>query len=84
MYVFRAIDFSRAMARIGKYLGYRVTVVDARPIFATKQRIPDADEVIVAWPDEDLRTDAPNQRDRRDRRRPADRGGRAEDCVAVR
>lgn len=54
MYVFGAIDFSRAMARIGKYLGYRVTVVDARPIFATKQRIPDADEVVVAWPDEFL------------------------------
>jgi xanthine dehydrogenase accessory factor len=54
MYVFGAIDFSRAMARIGKYLGYRVTVIDARPIFATKQRIPDADEVIVAWPDDFL------------------------------
>ena len=54
MYVFGAIDFSRAMARIGKYLGYRVTVIDARPVFATKQRIPDADEIVVAWPDEFL------------------------------
>jgi xanthine dehydrogenase accessory factor len=54
MYVFGAIDFSRAMARLGKYLGYRVTVVDARPIFATKARVPDADDVIVAWPDEFL------------------------------
>ena len=54
MYVFGAIDFSRAMARIGKYLGYRVTVVDARPVFATTQRVPDADEVVVAWPDEFL------------------------------
>jgi xanthine dehydrogenase accessory factor len=52
MYVFGAIDFSRAVARIGKYLGYVVTVIDARPIFATKARIPDADEVVVAWPDE--------------------------------
>jgi xanthine dehydrogenase accessory factor len=51
MYIFGAIDFSRAMARIGKYLGYMVTVVDARPIFATKQRVPDADDVVVAWPD---------------------------------
>jgi xanthine dehydrogenase accessory factor len=42
------------MARIGKYLGYRVTVVDARPVFATAQRIPDADKVVVAWPDEFL------------------------------
>jgi len=54
MYVFGAIDFSRAMARIGKYLGYRVTVVDARPVFATRVRLPDADEVVVAWPDEFL------------------------------
>jgi xanthine dehydrogenase accessory factor len=54
MYVFGAIDFSRAMARLGKYLGYRVTVIDARPVFATKARIPDADEVVVAWPDEFL------------------------------
>jgi xanthine dehydrogenase accessory factor len=54
MYVFGAIDFSRAMARIGKYLGYRVTVIDARPVFATKARVPDADEVVVAWPDDFL------------------------------
>lgn len=54
MYVFGAIDFSRAMATIGKFLGYRVTVVDARPVFATKTRIPDADEIVVAWPDEFL------------------------------
>ena len=56
MYVFGAIDFSRAMARIGKYLGYTVTVVDARPVFATKARVPDADEVVVAWPDTFLET----------------------------
>jgi xanthine dehydrogenase accessory factor len=55
MYIFGAIDFSRAMARIGKYLGYEVTVVDARPIFATAARIPDADRVVVAWPDVFLR-----------------------------
>jgi xanthine dehydrogenase accessory factor len=54
MYIFGAIDFSRAMARIGKYLGYRVTVVDARPIFATEERIPDADAVVVSWPDDFL------------------------------
>jgi xanthine dehydrogenase accessory factor len=46
------------MATLGKYLGYRVTVVDARPVFATRERVPDADEVVVAWPDEFLR-DAP-------------------------
>ena len=55
LYIFGAIDFSRAMATMGKYLGYRVTVVDARPVFATKARVPDADEVVVEWPDEFLR-----------------------------
>jgi xanthine dehydrogenase accessory factor len=56
MFVFGAIDFSRAMASIGKFMGYRVTVIDARPVFATKARIPDADEIVVAWPDEFLAT----------------------------
>lgn len=56
MYIFGAIDFSRAMARIGKYLGFTVTVIDARPIFATKARLPDADRVVVSWPDEFLTT----------------------------
>jgi xanthine dehydrogenase accessory factor len=56
MYIFGAIDFSRAMARLGKYMGYHVVVVDARPIFATKQRIPDADEIVVTWPDEYLKS----------------------------
>ena len=50
MLVFGAIDFAAAVARIGKYLGYRVTVCDARPIFATEKRFPEADEVICEWP----------------------------------
>ena len=50
MIVFGAIDFASAVARIGSFLGYRVTVCDARPIFATHRRFPDADEVIVDWP----------------------------------
>jgi xanthine dehydrogenase accessory factor len=50
MLVFGAIDFAAAVARIGKYLGYRVTVCDARPIFATEKRFPDADEVVCEWP----------------------------------
>ena len=50
MIVFGAIDFAAAVARIGAFLGYRVTVCDARPTFATKKRFPEADEVIVAWP----------------------------------
>jgi xanthine dehydrogenase accessory factor len=50
MVVCGAIDFAAAVARIGVFLGYRVTVCDARPVFATKRRFPDADEVVVAWP----------------------------------
>jgi xanthine dehydrogenase accessory factor len=50
MLVFGAIDFAAAVARIGGFLGYRVTVCDARPVFATPKRFPDADEVIVDWP----------------------------------
>jgi xanthine dehydrogenase accessory factor len=50
MLVFGAIDFAAAVARAGKFLGYRVTVCDARPVFATHARFPDADEVVVEWP----------------------------------
>lgn len=50
MIVFGAIDFAAAVARIGSFLGYRVTVCDARPVFATTSRFPDADEVVVQWP----------------------------------
>lgn len=54
MYVFGAIDFAAAVARIGKLLGYRVTVCDPREKFATKKRFPEADEVVVRWPHEFL------------------------------
>ncbi|WP_048550586.1 XdhC family protein [Nostocoides japonicum] len=50
MLVFGAIDFAAACAKIGSFLGYRVTVCDARPVFATRSRFPDADEVVVDWP----------------------------------
>jgi xanthine dehydrogenase accessory factor len=50
MLVFGAIDFAAAVARVGSFLGYWVTVCDARPVFATRTRFPDADEVIVDWP----------------------------------
>ncbi|RIJ78206.1 XdhC/CoxI family protein [Nakamurella silvestris] len=50
MLVFGAIDFAAALARIGSFLGYRVTVCDARPVFATAKRFPLADEVVVDWP----------------------------------
>ncbi len=50
MIVFGAIDFAAAMAGIGKFLGYHVTVCDARPIFATSKRFPEVDELVVQWP----------------------------------
>jgi xanthine dehydrogenase accessory factor len=50
MLVFGAIDFAAALVRVGAFLGYRVTVCDARPVFATTTRFPDADEVVVDWP----------------------------------
>jgi xanthine dehydrogenase accessory factor len=50
MLVFGAIDYAAAVARIGSFLGYRVTVCDARPLFATPDRFPDAAEVVVDWP----------------------------------
>ena len=48
--VFGAIDFAAAVARLGSFLGYRVTVCDARGVFATASRFPYADEVVVDWP----------------------------------
>lgn len=48
--VFGAIDFAAAMATLGSFLGYRVTVCDARGVFATHARFPAADEVVVDWP----------------------------------
>ncbi|MFM7145010.1 MAG: XdhC family protein, partial [Actinomycetales bacterium] len=50
MFVFGAIDFSAALVRVGRLLGFKVTVVDARPVFATAKRFPEADEVVVDWP----------------------------------
>jgi len=55
MLVFGAIDFAAAVARMGNFLGYRVTVCDARPVFATASRFPSADEVVVKWPHKYLR-----------------------------
>jgi xanthine dehydrogenase accessory factor len=54
MIIFGAVDFTAALAKVGKVLGYRVTVCDARPVFATRARFPMADEVVVAWPDKHL------------------------------
>ncbi|WOX14618.1 XdhC/CoxI family protein [Streptomyces sp. N50] len=55
MLVFGAIDYAAAVARIGDFLGYRVTVCDARPVFATPKRFPAGVEVVVDWPHRYLR-----------------------------
>ncbi|MDA8285120.1 MAG: XdhC/CoxI family protein [Actinomycetota bacterium] len=65
MVIFGAVDFTAALARVAKVLGYHVTVCDARPVFATRARFPMADEVVVAWPDRHLADIGPSlgQRD---------------------
>lgn len=50
MWIFGAVDFTAALAKVAKVLGYRVIVCDAREIFATRRRFPMADEVRVTWP----------------------------------
>ncbi|NYV78204.1 XdhC family protein, partial [Streptomyces sp. UH6] len=50
MIVFGAVDFAAALARVGRFLGFHVTVCDARSVFATERRFPEADEVVVEWP----------------------------------
>ncbi|HYY76179.1 MAG TPA: XdhC/CoxI family protein [Gaiellaceae bacterium] len=51
MYVFGAVDHAAAVAQVGRFLGYRVTVCDARAKFVTPERFPDVDELVVEWPD---------------------------------
>ena len=58
MLVFGAIDFAAAVAEVGAFLGYRVTVCDARPVFATAARFPHAHEVVVRWPHDYLAEEA--------------------------
>lgn len=62
MIVFGAIDFAAALVRTAKLLGYHVTVCDARPVFATRARFPEADDVVVDWPHRYLRDTATDGR----------------------
>jgi xanthine dehydrogenase accessory factor len=62
MYVFGALDHAAAVARVGSLLGYHVTVCDARPKFLTRERFLEADELVVGWPDEFLRSAAIDSR----------------------
>lgn len=50
MVIFGAVDFTAALVRVAKVLGYSVTVCDAREVFATRRRFPLADDVVVDWP----------------------------------
>jgi len=56
MYVLGAVNLASAVVRMGKFLGYRVTVADARRVFANQERFPEADEIVVQWPNEFLET----------------------------
>ncbi len=56
MYIFGASDHVTALVTMGKFLGYRVTVCDARATFVTEERFPDADELVIEWPDRFLST----------------------------
>ncbi|MFI8219920.1 XdhC family protein [Streptomyces sp. NPDC085932] len=58
MLLFGAGDFAAALAAIGRTMDYRVTVCDARPLFTTADRFPDADDVVVARPDQYLAREA--------------------------
>ncbi len=62
MFVFGAVDFAAALCRAGRLLGFHVTVVDARSVFATAARFPDADEVVVDWPHRWLATQDVDER----------------------
>jgi xanthine dehydrogenase accessory factor len=62
MIVFGAIDFAGAVVRLGKFLGYHVTLCDARPTFATRKRFPAADELVVMWPHRFLEQTAVDER----------------------
>jgi xanthine dehydrogenase accessory factor len=65
MIIFGAVDFTAALGRVAKVLGYRVTVCDARAVFTTRARFPMADEVVVDWPQRFLAQVSPSlgQRD---------------------
>ena len=77
MVIFGAVDFTAALCRVAKVLGYKVTVCDAREVFATRARFPLADEVVVDWPDRVLARLGPTPR-------PGRRGVRAHPRPQVR
>ena len=62
MYVFGAIDFASSLATVGRFMGFHVTVCDARALFVTKERFPDADRLVIEWPNELLEREEIDER----------------------
>ena len=60
LFVYGAVDTAEALAAAAKLLGWRTIVADARPTFATRERMPSADELIIAWPEEAFAQIAPD------------------------
>ena len=60
LFVYGAVDTAEALCKAAKLLGWTTAVADARPSFATRDRIPSADELLVAWPDEALAQQPPD------------------------
>jgi xanthine dehydrogenase accessory factor len=60
LFVYGAVDTAEALCKAAKFLGWTAIVADARPLFATRDRVPSADELIVAWPDEAFAQVAPD------------------------
>ena len=58
--VFGAVDTAEAMCAMAKLLGWRTVVADARAKFATPERLPSADEIVIAWPEEAIVQIAPD------------------------
>jgi xanthine dehydrogenase accessory factor len=58
--VYGAVDTAESLAKLARQLGWQAIVADARAKFATRERIPSADEIIVAWPEETIHRVAPD------------------------
>ena len=58
--IYGAVDTAEAMCKAAKLLGWRTIVADARAKFATAERLPSADEIVVEWPEQALARVAPD------------------------
>jgi xanthine dehydrogenase accessory factor len=54
LFVYGAVDTAEALCAAAKAIGWRTIVADARGKFATRERVPSADELLVAWPEDAL------------------------------